>query len=492
MHANGKKIDYVLILLVALLGATILYALVTVYGPPWDLIVRYLNGKTLFNLFAYNINPPAAFAGEFSNNLLFYFEPYREPLSMPIFAFLDIFFTNPIIPYLLVVYLGFLFAIYKLGKELGIHNLIIFSAFVNSYVLFFLFFVNGGEALCMVFVLLALVYLFRKSPVSGLLLGLAVIAKYPAVILLPIVLLLGDRKKITTAVILELIPIVLWGAFDYFIYGIPFYSYFASLSASNITSGASAIYLSSVAAVIAYPLLFALAGLALLRIKKQRVKIKMDYTTKILASLIVLSSIGYFVTLPHNDPITQARYGYIFSIALLIPATMLLSTAAKKAAWVRYAAAILSIIVLGCCAYLILVQSSNWPTAYYNPLKTNTLYSQAGAELSTLGFNGCRFISNAWVPMIYDGYDSYSPFILYTNSSITPFIVHLSQAEGLNYTAYLTEQREYPIIAFKYIGVQNSFILNINQSEVAYSSANFTIYLPENAACYVGINLKRS
>ena len=484
---RGRDIDYLLILLIALLGAAVLYSLVAAFGPPWDLMARYLNGKTLFDFVRYGIAPQVAFAGEFFNNQLFYFEPYREPLSMPIFAFMDIFFSgSSVIPYLMAVYIGLLFAVYKLGKEMGIDRLILFSALINSYALYFMFFINGGEALALIFVLLALVYMMRRSPISGLMLGIASIAKYPTMILLPLVLLLNDREKVTFAVVLELVPLLLWGAFDYFIYGVPFYSYIASLNTSNVLGSASAVSIGSVAEVIAYPLIFVMTGMGMLYEARQKIRIKWDYTTKILVSAAVLSAIGYVLVLPHNDPTTQARYGFLVFATLAIPAGMLLSKISGKFMWLRYAAASLSIIALLCCIYLISSQASTPTAMYYNPLLSNTVYSHAAAALSSLGFGNCRFVSNAWVPMVYDGYDAYSPFILYTNNAISPFIANLTASEGAAMGDYQSGQDKYPIIAFKYIGVQKSFILNINQSREAYTDGNFTVYLPMNASCYVG------
>ncbi len=149
-----------------------------------------------------------------------------------------------------------------------LNKLILFSAFANSYIIYFLFVPNGGEGFSIIFVLLALVYLLRKKSVSGLFFGLAGLAKYPSLILFPLVLFLGDKKKILKAIAFEILTVLAWGAIDYFLYGIPFYSYFESAAAAGIISGPSVISILAVVQVLAYPIGFAAIGIVILVLTK--------------------------------------------------------------------------------------------------------------------------------------------------------------------------------------------------------------------------------
>lgn len=513
---KGKHttLEMLLLVIIAVLPILIFITIIHLVGPQWDLTVRYLSGRTLVNfLINHNhISAQAAFVGEFSNNLLYYFEPYREPLSTPIFALLSVIFHKSVLPYIILIYLVYLFAIYELGKELKIDRLILFAVFVNSYVIYFFFVPNGGEGLSIIFVMLGLVYLLKKKPVSGLFFGLASIAKYPSIILFPLVLLLDDRKKTMQAILLELLPVLVWGGvIDYLLYGVPFFSYFESIGASGIAAGPSAISLIAVLKVIGYPAIFAAMGIIFLLINREKLKfkLKLDYNSKVLIAFTALAGICYLIILPHNDPLTQSRYGYLFAAALLTLAALLLTYVMRKpnGQMLKYVVAIAAIAML-CYALYYTYATNNIPSvAYYNPDNPNTVYSHAWNELDSMGFGDCRFVSNAWVPMIYSGYDAYSPFILYTSGVITPIVKHILNSTGLNptnstvngliakygphnstinYTAYADEEERYPIVVFRWSGVPPSFITNLNGSTLAYADQNISIYLPKNASCYKG------
>jgi|GEM_PF-6019389 hypothetical protein len=487
--------ELILLAVIILLPILIFYAIIQTSGPSWDMIVRQLDGRTLLNYLTHKVSLKAAFAGEFSNNNMYYFEPYREPLSTPIFAILGIFFKKPIFAYICITYLVYLFAVYKIGKDLSANKLLVFSLFLNTYLLYFLFIPNGGEGLAVAFVLLGIVYLLRKNPISGLFLGIAVLAKYPAIVLFPLVLLLEDRKKIIKAVLLEIAVLSLWGIIDYVIYGVPFYSLFESITAAGTVSGLSTVYASSLLQVFSYPLAFGAVAIAALLIKKEKIRIRWDHRTKVLAFGIMLAFLGYLVILPHNDPITQARYGFLSSAMLLIAVLVLLGKADNKIFWLKYAIALTAIAILIYGLYSAFLLGNNAGVAYYN-IDKNGLYVHAGNVMDSLGFENCRFISNAWVPMIYTGYAAYSPFILYTNKITIPTVSNTLNEYGINYTKssdnivptnyteYIKEQMGYPILFFKNTGVPGSFIPDLNSSRQVYQDNNFTVYLPENASCF--------
>ncbi|MDE1856903.1 MAG: hypothetical protein KGH98_02345 [Candidatus Micrarchaeota archaeon] len=486
---RGHRRDPLGILLAALLvilPIAIFYTIITYAGPSWDIIARYLNGRTFDSFLTHGISAQAAFLGEFTNNALYYFEPYREPLSTPIFAILTPLFHNPILPYIIVVYALYLLSARVLFKELKIDWLIGLAGITNTFLVFFLFVPNGGEGLAAIFIFLGLAFLLRKSPLSGLFFGLAGIAKYPALILLPLVLFLKDKKLIALAILLELLPVLAWGLIDYAVYGVPFYSYSQSISDSNTAAMPTGVYASSVVGVIAFPLAFTAAAALFFAAKRCRFRLRLDYAQKVLIAFVALSGLGYAAILPHNDPVTQMRYGFLFSLALLVAAVVLLCRATKDMWWPRYAVAAAMSVALLASLFYTYSTSNTVPVAYYNPDFNASIYSHAYSELAGLGFAGCRFVSNAWVPMVYAGYDAYSPFIAYGNGALTPIAERLlnSSGNGVNYTDYLKEELSYPIVVFAHIGVPESEILNLNSSRLAYSDANMSIYLPTDAGCY--------
>ncbi len=475
------KLYKILLLLVIVLPLILIIAHNIVYGPQWDVMAQYLNGKALYDLIIYhNVSVYSAFAGEYQDNLLYYFEPYREPLPTPIFAALYPLGQGLSIPiYLGIVYAIYAFAVYKIGKALETDVLLAFLMLTNIYVVIYFFNVTSKEALSAAFLLLALAYLLRKSEWSGLFFGLAAISKYPTLIFLPMVLLLWDRKKVPKAIALEIIPAIPWLIFNYSVYGSPIYSYLAAISTS--ISGAAPIYLGSVLQVLAYPVIFAAIALICLKLANKKVRIP-RYTLAVIAIFIVLSFIGYIEVLPYHDPLTQARYGYLFSLALLLPALYLLNIAtSSRFKKVVILLAVITVIIdlIALCAY---VQSGNTPVSqYYNPSNPNGLYVHAGSVLASLGYGGCRVVSDTWIPMVYSGYDVYSPFITYLNSNLSTTLYNANHS--INITQAVDQRLEYPILVFKYPGVPNSLIRNLNSSTLAYKDANISVYLPNNAIC---------
>jgi len=464
-HIARKPLDLVLVALLVVLPIITFYVIISLGGPSWDMIARYLNGRTLLNFIASGAAQQHAFSGEYLNSLRYYFEPYREPLSTPIFAVLEALFGSPILIYMIVVFLAYVAAAYVLGRDLGISTLIMLSAMISAYSIFFFFVPNGGEGLAVVFVLLGLVYLLRNNPVAGLFLGMAAIAKYPALVLLPMILLLWNRKKVLYAAILAALPVVLWGLIDYVLYGVPFYSYFASASYSNVVSAPSSINLLAVLAVVVYPVALSCIGILGVLIKRHKLGLRLDYTTKVICAFVLLSLIGYIAILPHNDQFTQMRYGFLFAASLMVASAVIVGRAVQGVRYLKYAAAGLALAVaIGTLGYFIYAYSTAQVT-YYNPGSGSSIYAHAGKVLQGLGFAGCRIVSNAWIPMLYAGYDAYSPYILYNDS----------------------QQLRYPVVVFNYVGVQMQgpfIVTNLTGAKTAYNDSNMTVYLPVGVHCY--------
>ena len=478
--SKTRLLFYALFLVLPLL--TIYFTWVAV-GPQWDMIARYLNGRTLLNYLEGHVSPQLAFAGELSSNLVYYFEPYREPISTPIFAFLNLFFKNPILPFMVLSFIAYFVVVYKLGRELKADTLLAFAVLINPYTVYFLFMPNGGEGLAVIFASLGILYLLRKSPVSGLFFGLAFLSKYPAGVLFPLVLLLEEKEKIAKALALELLTFIGWGVVDWALYGTPFSSYFQSLS--NAGTLASTYFVSPVAIleVVGYPVLLAAIAVAIIFIRKRSLNVKIDYRAKVLLGSSLLSFLGYIIIVPHNNAFTQARYGFLLSVSLLLCVLFLLSnlTEGKEGRRQRYFVCALSVMFLVGGLYIAYSARSVTNNKYYNPNNSNGIFGHVEDELQLIGFGNCSVVSNAWIPMIYAGYNSYSPFYV---GLPTPDVNRSLAEEGSNYNLLVKEKEEYPIVVFDIPGVNPSFIPNLNGSRIAYSDKNVTIYLPRNATCY--------
>lgn len=491
-----KIIDTALLIALVVLPLLTIFTIIHFAGPQWDTSVRYLSGKTLVDFLTHNISPQIAFSGEFSNNLLYYFEPYREPLSTPIFALLyALFQKSSVFVYIVLIYFVYLLVLYKFSKELKLSKLVTFSILINSYAIYFFFIPNGGEGLSIIFVLIGLLCLLKKKPVSGLFFGIASIAKYPTIILIPLVLLLDGKRKKIEGIVLAFIPMVVWGGMiDYGLYKVPFLSYFESVGGASIVSGFSTVSLISVLEVVAFPLAVIAAITIFLLVKREKFRLKFDYTSKVLACFLVLAGLCYALILPHNDPITQARYGYLFATALLVLAAFVMDYAVKrpKGELIKYSIVIAAIAILGCVLYMTYTTNNNPSVVYYNYNNANSIYVHAGSELGSLGYGGCRFISNVWIPMLYSGYNAYSPLTVYYGKLVVSTLAKVHNTTGTNVTNYeiesynqtVLQQLRYPIVAFKYDGVPLSFIDNLNQSSIAYNDNNISIYLPQNVTCY--------
>ena len=366
-----------------------------------------------------------------------------------------------------------------------INTLLLYAAFLNPYTIYFFFVPNGMEGLSVIFVLIAMVLIYKKRSISGVFLALAGLAKYPTLILTPMVLLLGTKKKVIFGLLFEIITTSPWLLFNYLIYGNPLYSYESALSNAVTSGGYIAVYPLAILAVVAYPLALGVLGLAAWVKGKRRKVWGVNWKKyKVLISFFALSLIGYVFVLPHNDFFTQERFGYLFATSFILLSVSILSSMLQKWRNLEYYVAIAAIIVLIIAVCYTYVTSNTAIVEYYNANNQNNVYVQAYSQLSSLGFAGCRFISNAWIPMLYQHMNAYSPFIRYSSKTITPMVTALLEQQGINYTILTNEQAKYPIVIIDGAGVSPTLIIGIKNFTLAYNSSYIQIYLPTNATCY--------
>lgn len=252
-HENTHYLT--LLLVVLIITATFAFCfLYSITGPSWDLIVHYFNGKSITNPQLYT-----------SKNIILnevtvqgkdiYYEAYRAPLSVAIFGLLTSFSVKPLLLYSLILWAAFLIAVYKFRKDVKFDTLITFAVLLSPYIIKITFFLSSEEILSIIFVMLSLGLLIKEEPLAGVTLGIASLAKYPTIILLPTVLLLYKPKKIIRGFLLEFLVIVPWLVFNFVISGNPFTSYIQSYATVLGSALPGPILLSTLNVVFGYPVI---------------------------------------------------------------------------------------------------------------------------------------------------------------------------------------------------------------------------------------------
>ncbi|MGC8586903.1 MAG: hypothetical protein ACP5K9_01275 [Candidatus Micrarchaeia archaeon] len=459
---------------ILLLAALLLYLIYAINGPSWDLIVHYLNAKTLFSSIgsiASNRNEIITYITTQSDSS--YYENFRAPLSAFVMMLMIPFEQDPITPYLALLFAALAAAVWYASKSIKIDMLVLFAIVFNPYTMYYTFIFNSTEVLSMIFLLLGISLVAKKSVYAGALLGIATLAKYPMIMFLPLLLLLGKPKKIAYAALLAILVVLPWLAFNYAMFGNPLMSYLQSFSTA-IGSGIkhTGFLPEALFNVLCYPAaLFAVAiGMYLFafggKLAFARSALRLDETGILVLSVLGLAIIEFVFTGGRYDVFVQSRFGYILALAAEIGAAYAITLMQQKAGKRPKIHSISIGIVIGAIAIAVLSYAVWWyysasmysSSYYYNPYYSNSLYSNAKAELASLGYGNCRVITNAWPYMRYLGVHAYMPF--YENA---------------------TEMR-YPILSFSSIGPQG-IILNINDSREVYANPDFAIYLPNNFTC---------
>ncbi len=473
MPERNEKIALVTFAFAVLASLLILYAF---SGPSWDLIAHYLNAKTLL--------------GQYSGGRA-YFELYRAPLGSAIMAIVGLAFSEPILPYLILLLAFSLYAIYRFAQSTGSDPLLSMAFVMCFYAVSFFFIPNSTEMLSLAMVIMAVSLLVQKNELSGLFLGLAAISKYPAMIFLPMVLLLYLEKpkqrwaKLAKGIALELLPIIPWLLLNYALSGNPIASYTLAMGGVLLNNTQSLPDFSAMVNILFYPALYAL-GIALAYAfskTKSRIvkKLRLNDVTIVLYSFLLLAIAEYAVMGGRYDTFTQIRYGsYLFGALALLAAHLATIAINPKHRYVivRLAAAALAVMLLF-NSWKYTIDNSGY-FALYNPLVSNSVFYQAKVTSNTL-LQGCGTVSNAWIYMLYENQTSYAPFESNDGKMGSEII---SAFYGRTDTAYLLEQNalfnasELPALYFKGIGIPTNV-----SGEPVYNSTYFAIYSLNSISC---------
>jgi hypothetical protein len=314
----------------------------------------------------------------------------------------------------------------------------------------------------------------------GLFLGFATLGKYPVLALIPMVLLLVKPKKIAYAALLFVVAIAPWLIFSQIFFGNAILSYPLSFNITLANAQTIGINPLAFAAMFEYPVVFLVVGLLvthrrwseIAKAVRKRVprgdfikKMYNDDKLYLYAILLVFFVISLAETLyvaSHYDFFTQARYGYLSSIAATLLVAVVLNDLRKYARIniVALSAVLSIILVLFTLVAYLLSSNSLVLTGVKNPV-----YQDAVSTLTSLGYQNCRIVTNDWVYMMYYNISAFSEFDPNT-----------------------TAASQYPILIFhnNTAATQGKLIPELNQSKLVYASYNYSILLPPIHKCYTG------
>ncbi len=481
----GKEEIAVGIILIVL-STFVILSVYNVIGLGWDFTDLYLNGRSLISPAFYHQNLPII------TNFYYFIAPshvyisiVREPLVSVILAILLLIFNNYAVQiYLFLLLVGLFAGATFLSKELDINTLILPSLLFSIYVIQWTVLYTSQEILSIIFSLLLIGLLIKKSAKSGIALALVGLTKYPGLILFPIILLLFDNKdlkgsliKILKAYILFGLVTLPWLIFNYIYFGNPLISYQLSLTeaVANNTGGFSLGQLFG--ALLQFPIIliypiFIFALLILLGKKNEPNKISneiinatnghigyinilkdLSYSDKVIGFFIALSAIGFIMV--YNNVGQPERFGYLLyaSVAILV-STKLNNVINTKN--MRLVLPFISIVLL---AYLYVSTNQNYYKYWFYQQEIgtqNVTVMNAVANFSSTALKGCSVVSNAWPFLNYYNITSYESNL---------FSVNIKGYASVCFNNYQTSH--YPIILFKNVGPYPTYCgNNINVSKI--------------------------
>lgn len=469
-----NKLELVLCILLFSLSAAILLTVYGKVGIGWDFTEHYLTGRTLINPLFWSQQLPLHIYTNMSEVLnatastlqYYYIRPgqiffpiYRDILAQLLLG-ISILAAGPslAIPvYIIALLVLLLAASFLVAKEFEVNPLVLTALLFAPFVLHWLVLLNSTELLSLDLALMAVAMVARKSRLSGLLVGLAILTKYTNLILLPMLLLLRDPRKIAYAVLLAVLANVPYLVFNQIFLGnalLGAETGFANVS-SNATVSASSL-LGSFATIVAYPALVIIALLI------HRFRSAMKDTPNLKAMVytlyrrgidspryqlaLAISAIGFLELLlvfwKVGDP---QRFGYLLYGGLALLGALLASPTRIKA--VPYTTFGITVILLAALYLSALASPASWvDLGTKNPIILNAV-----SVIMSHNASGQIYLSNAWPALNYYGITAYVP-------------------TGCNATMLA-----YPIIVFKYFGTPSMCGHSVVPQNIA---GNYSIYYP--------------
>lgn len=500
-YVNGK-ITIVLCLALLLLSVAIILLVYGKLGLGWDFTDIYLTGRSFVNPSLFQQHLPVNttviyyYKGvAYTSNPYFYITPshvyisiVREPL-VPLFLALTTLASSAyaVQIYLVLLLAMLLAAAFYTARQLNLNPLLLSSLLFAPYVLQWTVLYTSQELLSMVFALVAIALLAKKSPLAGVALALVGLSKYPGLILLPMPLLLfelknidGSAMRVVKTYALFALTTLPWLLFNLFYFGNPIISYQYSLgeaAANNLAFNYSQLLnaLFEFPVVLAYPIIIMAVLLAATRLAgganrpgdatQQKSKdlgyglrlkplnaddgsVKgpglfsalsaMDYRYKVVLFFILLSALGFVIV--YNNVGIPERFGYLLYAGVVILAALYFESIGAGYALIGkfapYAVCALSLALL---AYILFSLApshySGWNIGEGSVY--NSTIKDAVANLTSMGLAKCAVISDAWPFLNYYGivaYQASSPCS--TNMSHYPVVMLRNMTVDNDYCGY--------------------------------------------------------
>ena len=466
-----------LCLLYLLLGIAVMKAYLA-FGVGWDFTAHYISGRYIFSPGFFQTLKEAGIAGTTSMNFgivetkSLYFEPYRAPLSILVLGVLSMMAGTYAIPaYLILMVLLLLMATIYLSESIGTDYLILGSLVVLPYLVIFPFMVNSEEMLSLSLMMISLALLRKGRWQSGLVMGLACLSKYTALIFFPILIFAGDRKKIAYSYIALSLVTAPWLLFNYAAFGNPFFSYLSSIRVSLESTMSSSFSAAALASIVAgfVPAILVLVVIYSKPLKKGISGIKKNIVHAfkwngnrnflLIFVFLMLAALEFLILGIHESAFDQSRYGYFLFFSLALVLAYLISTRIQTVPTAYLKPAIYSLLfafsAIAMLATISLIGSHSLEMSYGN---SDPAFASAAVAINKLGIENCSVVSNDWVFLRYYNVKAFSPYS--SNKTLS----------------------DYPSAVFAYVGTNSSSVTEYN-SETAYKYVNFSIYLPRNYSC---------
>lgn len=378
--------------------------------------------------------------------------------------------------YLILLLVGLLIASFFISKELNINPLLLSALLFAPYIIRWDVLLNSQEILSLVVALFAVGLIIKRDSKAGIALALLGLSKYPGLILLPMIILLWDKKKILKASILFALTTAPWLLFNQVYFGNAFLGYWVSISA--VAQNTSTITFTGLLnVIILYPIVILLlfVSISVIKSRKELTNIlknlnistfaDLDRRYKIIFVYLFLSLLGTLeVYAKVGDP---QRFGYLLYgslsilVALFIESKILENAKINLGSYKVNISNIAPYLVLSLSAIILLllyasVISNNSQPWFYGTKDPEIV--NAVSILVSHNFSNCATVSNAWPLLNYYHVVAYEPTIC--NASM----------------------EQYPTVLFRNIGPDDYCGKLINYSVIS-PSLNYSIYVPGNYVC---------
>ena len=388
--------------IISFLSLSVFSSLVFYFLMNWDMIVRILNAKHMFD-----------------NG--YYYEPMRavlESFMIGLFSFISSVYA--VYVFIFFVSAVFFVSVWYFSRAFKLDFAFLFMFLLSPFVLFYGI-KNGSDLLVISFLILYIAMIMRDKPVlSGVFLALAFMSKSYALLFSPLLLffLWGKKKQSIlklfislAAVIASLIPYFIYNLLEY---GNLFYSLglsylYLHIFSSYVSLSLSLAHFESIPLEGFAEIIFPLALLVALYLRNKKYLLSRIKTYKLeysmTAAAVFLSFMVYFSVsnLMQATGLSIFRFALPMSVFLYIMSFSFLTKKDMKFIYIIFAASLL----IG--VFILYISSLS---AFH------ISYAKSAVAVFNSVYSGkCTVSSNEWVYLDYLGLDAVPPLSSYSNYS---------------------------------------------------------------------------